>query len=59
MAGRWRIRHRCETHQYVNQRRTLRELGYEVRRDVPQMSRIAKRYGIPVRPPSEACHTHN
>lgn len=45
--------------QYVNQRRTLRELGHEVGRDVSRMSRIAKRYGIPIRTPSEACRRHN
>ena len=40
--------------QYVTQRRTRRELGHEVGRSVPQMSRIAQHYGIPIRPPSEA-----
>ncbi|CCW10331.1 hypothetical protein EBESD8_8590 [Rhodococcus aetherivorans] len=43
--------------QYVTQRRTLRDLGHEAGRSVPRMSRIAKDYGIPIRPPSEACRT--
>lgn len=38
----------------VTQRRTLRELGHEVGRSVPRMSRIAKQYGIPIRPPTAA-----
>ena len=41
-------------HQYVNQRRTLRELGHEMGRSVSRMSRIAKDYGIPIRPPTDA-----
>ncbi|WP_240482963.1 AAA family ATPase [Rhodococcus opacus] len=40
--------------QYVHQRRTLRDLGHEAGRSVPQMSRIAKRYGIPIRQPADA-----
>ncbi|MBS9375938.1 MULTISPECIES: hypothetical protein [Rhodococcus] len=43
--------------QYVTQRRTRRELGHEVGCSVPQMSRSAKQYGIPIRPPSEADRT--
>ncbi|WP_186301205.1 hypothetical protein [Rhodococcus sp. WB9] len=38
----------------VTQRRTLRELGHEVGRSVPRMSQIAKQYGIPIRPPTDA-----